>query len=830
MKDHELPGEDSPSLALSAHASQPIPPIPLGVPPPKGAAKTPRSRTEKPSEGSSVLPKGAVPAPLPPREEERIARLLGYEILDTAKDQALDRLTRMAALICEVPIALISLVDRNRQWFKSAYGLSFAESCRDESICSYTILDPDRIFIVPDTTKDPRFATNPLVTGEPYIRFYAGVPIVDTDKLALGSFCVIDRMPKQLSEQQLTLLRMISEAAMDLIELHKHRIKLTRLLHLEKEVYSKLLLSSADLVTIASTFDDALSFLMSHLDPNLGWLSARIRNMQTGGTTGISYNASLPDDPELPLLWQRIDGMPRHTAEIATRTEFIKSSPHGQEYSYMVVPVRLKERLVAIIELIYPDHRNLDARIGEVFELLASNLSIIAERELVLLELRHQVSHDSLTGAANRNVIMTAVESAIRDCDPLKPDSAVFFFDIDGFKDVNDNFGHETGDRLLKEISKRLEGVCRNKDVLGRLSGDEFVLLARQIDIESGLAPVLERIQRTLSQSFMLGELEIKVNSSIGCAVIDDPGITPNELLRRAEEAMYLVKNGFTKGFCIADEEVVRKFQIRRSIDHKVKDAVENNRFFVAFQPIINLQTGENAGLETLLRILEKDGTEMEAREFIHAIERTRFMARVDEMVMAEAFKNFASGLPKELLQGKGFWFSVNVSPPILATKGYAANCLRQLESAGIAPSSLMLEIIESDLVALNETVIRNLTELREKGVRIALDDFGTGYSNLHNLASLPVDIIKIDKAFIRGSTSGDLARSGLLNAIVGIGKNLGYEIVAEGIEGEGEANYVKALGCQYAQGYFFGKPMPMEQILERFSMHPSRTTEDHPV
>ena len=253
MKDHELPGEDSPSLALSAHASQPIPPIPLGVPPPKGAAKTPRSRTEKPSEGSSVLPKGAVPAPLPPREEERIARLLGYEILDTAKDQALDRLTRMAALICEVPIALISLVDRNRQWFKSAYGLSFAESCRDESICSYTILDPDRIFIVPDTTKDPRFATNPLVTGEPYIRFYAGVPIVDPDKLALGSFCVIDRMPKQLSEQQLTLLRMISEAAMDLIELHKHRIKLTRLLHLEKEVYSKLLLSSADLVTIART-------------------------------------------------------------------------------------------------------------------------------------------------------------------------------------------------------------------------------------------------------------------------------------------------------------------------------------------------------------------------------------------------------------------------------------------------------------------------------------------------------------------------------------------------------------------------------------------------
>ncbi len=755
---------------------------------------------------------------------------MGYEILDKGNDPALDRLTRMAAMICEVPIALISLVDRDRQWFKSSYGLSLAQSCRDESICAYTILDPDRIFIVPDTTKDPRFATNPLVTGEPYIRFYAGVPMVDSDKIALGSFCVIDRKPKQLSEQQLTLLRMLSEASMDLIDRHRHGIKLTRLLHLEKEVYSKLLLSTSDLVTTASTFDDALTFLTQNLDPNLGWLSLRIRNMQTGGTTGISYNASLPADPELPLLWQHIDSMARHTAETSTRTEFINSAPYRQEYSYMVVPVRLKERLVALIELIYPDHRKLEARVGEVFELLASNLSIIAERELVLLELKHQVSHDSLTGTANRNVIMTAVEAAIRECDPLKPDSAVFFFDIDGFKDVNDNFGHETGDRLLKEISKRLEGVCRKNDVLGRLSGDEFVLLARQIDIESGLGPVLERIQRTLSQSYMVGELEIRVNSSIGCAVIDDSGITPNELLRRAEEAMYLVKNGFNKGFCIADEEVVKKFQIRRSIDHKVKDAVENNRFFLAFQPIINLQTGENAGVETLLRILEKDGTEMEAREFIQAIERTRFMARVDEMVMTEALRTFASGQPRDLLNTKGFRFSVNVSPPILSTKGYAANCLKQLQSTGIPPSSLMIEIIESDLVALNETVMRNLSELREKEVRIALDDFGTGYSNLHNLASLPVDIIKIDKAFIRGATSGDLARTGLLNAIIGIGKNLGYEIVAEGIEEEGEANYLKALGCQYAQGYFFGKPMPIEQIIERFREPPSLPERNHQV
>jgi len=191
---------------------------------------------------------------------------------------------------------------------------------------------------------------------------------------------------------------------------------------------------------------------------------------------------------------------------------------------------------------------------------------------------------------------------------------------------------------------------------------------------------------------------------------------------------------------------------------------------------------------------------------------------------MAETLRTFGSGLPRELLDQKDFRFSINVSPPILSTKGYAANCLKQLQAARIPPSSMMLEIIESDLVPFNETVLGNLSELRAKGVRIALDDFGTGYSNLHKLASLPVDIIKIDKAFIRGATTGDLTKSGLLNAIVGIGKNLGYEIVAEGIEAEGEAYYLKALGCKYAQGYFFGKPMPISQLVERFR-NPATTT-----
>jgi len=710
---------------------------------------------------------------------------------------------------------MISLIDRNRQWFKSVYGLPIRETPRDISFCAHAIMDPERIFVVSDTTKDPRFATNPLVTESPYIRFYAGVPLVTEDRIPIGTFCVVDYKPKQLTDHQLEGLRRLSEIAMDLIDIHRSNTKLTRLLHLEKEVYSRLLRSSADLVTTAPTFDEALNFLINHLDENLGWLTARIRNMQTGGTTGISYNKSLPFDPELPLIWQKIDSDPGIAAEIHSHTRFVSTAPLRPEYSYLSVPIRIRDRLVALIELIYPDHRKVEKRIQEIFDLMASNLAIVAERELVLIDLQHQATHDHLTGAANRPVIMKGLEKAIRESESISPESILLFFDIDGFKEVNDNFGHETGDRLLIEITKRLNGICRSNDLLGRLSGDEFVLLARGIDVENGLGPLLERIQKTLSASFMIGELEIRVNASIGCAVIADPDLTPMELLRRAEEAMYLVKTGERKGFCIADEEVVRIFSIKRALDRKVKDAFQNNRFFAIFQPIVDLRTDGVAGFEALMRILDRNGKVMEASEFMPTIQRTRYLPQLDDYVLAETLRTFRSDSTKNYLAIEGFRFSVNIGPAILSSKGYAMNCLSQLSKNNLSPHNLMLEIIESSLLQPSEAVIANLTTLREHGVAIALDDFGTGYSNLQQLSTLPVDIIKIDKEFIHGIAKNDIKRNSLLGAIMDIGKNLGYDIIAEGVEEKTEADYLKSIGCHFAQGYYFGKPMPIAEWMQ---------------
>ena len=746
--------------------------------------------------------------------DRRIASLLGYEILDTGKDPTLDRLTEIAAIICDVPIVLISLVDRTRQWFKSVYGLPVRETSRDLSFCAYAILEPEKLFIVPDTTKDPRFATNPLVTGEPHIRFYAGIPLVDRDNIPLGTFCVIDKKPKHLSEHQLVLLRKLSVVAMNAIEAHRAHAKLNRLLELEKEVYNKLLRSSTELATQAPSFDEALTFLMNHLDPNLGWLSGRIRNMQTNGSTGISYNPYLPEDANLPRVWQYIESVPRHLSEVNPHFEFVNFATDQPAYSYMAIPVTIHGKLFALIELIFPDHRKADPRILEVFQLMATNLATIAERELTQVELIKQATHDHLTGAANRSVILRTLEQAIRECDPLDPNAVLFFFDIDGFKDVNDNFGHETGDRLLQEIARRLDSVCRSSDMLGRLSGDEFVILLRGIDIDTGLAPLIQRIQRSLENSFMLGELELRMSSSIGCAVLNNPDISANELIRRAEEAMYLVKNGERKGFCIADEEVVHLFHTKRNLDSKVKEAFRNNRFTLYYQPIVNLGTGAIASVESLLRLRDKDGTIISACDLMKAIERTRLGVHLDEWVLAESIRVFSQGTESRALLQDGLHFSINISPAILSTKYFAEKSIEQMRNASIPPTSLTLEIIESNLVPASEVVIGNLSIFRNHGIRIALDDFGTGYSNLQQLSKLPVDIIKIDREFLEGITDDNATKNTVLSAIVSIGKSLGYRIVAEGVETEKQVAYLRQLGCEFGQGFLFGRAMPMEQLV----------------
>ena len=765
-------------------------------------------------ETQQLSPSGAVVAPLHPREEERIARLLGFDILDTAKDPLLDRLTQMASQITGTPVSLLTFIDRDRQWIKAKYGTEMEQTSRESSFCSHTILNKnDDPLVVTDAEKDPRFATNPFVKGDPHIRFYAGIPLQAGDGLAIGSLCVIDTKPRTLTEEQIKELKSLAAIAMDYIDVHRSNRQLSNLLLREKEVYNNLLRTTSDMAVEAPTFDDALHSLIDHLDPNLGYLSCRIRNMQTGGTTGIIYNPMLPKDPELPMLWIQLDSIAHSPTGEHPKTDFISTGALRPEFSYLVVPVRIRDRLVAVIELIYPDHRKMDPRIREVFDIMASNLGIVAERELVNVDLQRQASHDALTGAANRTVFISQLERSIAEADSLNPTTALLYIDLDGFKEVNDNFGHQTGDRILVEVTKRLKEICRGEDLLGRLSGDEFVLLIHGISDKNSLELLLKRIQRHLAMPFMLGDLEIRIGSSIGCSLLDSNEISTTELIRRSEEAMYLVKTGERKDYCIADKEIIAEFKEKRSMDRMIRKAVKDKMMFMALQPILDYASGKIIAAEALIRLVDKKKQVMDAGYFMSSLDRLRILPEVDEWVFAETLR-LLKQYRKEFEKVPGFRISINVSPSILMTSGYAKLCISRLKEAKIPPSMLRMEIIESHLQTSNEWLHENLHTLREAGVKIAVDDFGTGFSNLQYLTGLPIDTIKIDKVFLKGILTKDTHQNDLLEAIIGIAKNFDYSIIAEGVEDPAQADYLNTLGCTQMQGYLYGKPMRVEDFI----------------
>ena len=765
-------------------------------------------------ETQQLSPSGAVVAPLHPREEERIARLLGFDILDTAKDPLLDRLTQIASQITGTPVSLLTFIDRDRQWIKAKYGTEMEQTSREDSFCSHTILNKnDDPLVVTDAEKDPRFATNPFVKGDPHIRFYAGIPLQAGDGLAIGSLCVIDTKPRTLTEEQIKELKSLAAIAMDYIDVHRSNRQLSNLLLREKEVYNNLLRTTSDMAVEAPTFDDALHSLIDHLDPNLGYLSCRIRNMQTGGTTGIIYNPMLPKDPELPMLWIQLDSIAHSPTGEHPKTDFISTGALRPEFSYLVVPVRIRDRLVAVIELIYPDHRKMDPRIREVFDIMASNLGIVAERELVNVDLQRQASHDALTGAANRTVFISQLERSIAEADSLNPTTALLYIDLDGFKEVNDNFGHQTGDRILVEVTKRLKEICRGEDLLGRLSGDEFVLLIHGISDKNSLELLLKRIQRHLAMPFMLGDLEIRIGTSIGCSLLDSNEISTTELIRRSEEAMYLVKTGERKDYCIADKEIIAEFKEKRSMDRMIREAVKDKMMFLALQPILDYTSGKIIAAEALIRLVAKKKQVMDAGSFMDSLYRLRILPEVDEWVFAETLR-LLKQYRKEFEKVPGFRISINVSPSILMTSGYAKLCISRLKEAKIPPSMLRMEIIESHLQTSNEWLHENLHTLREAGVKIAVDDFGTGFSNLQYLTGLPIDTIKIDKVFLKGILTKDTHQNDLLEAIIGIAKNFDYSIIAEGVEDPAQADFLNTLGCTQMQGYLFGKPMRVEDFI----------------
>ena len=551
--------------------------------------------------------------------------------------------------------------------------------------------------------------------------------------------------------------------------------------------------------------------MVTHLDPALEWISARI-TVKKDAACRIVDNATKASSIDTGDLWRKVDELTTLETDTAHGERHFESCIPDKSFALMVFPIHSKGEMEGAIQVIVPDHLEHSLWNSPLLELLSANVGIVLDREIMNINLLHQASHDPLTGAANRTLFLNKLAETAKATVPGRMNSALFFIDLDDFKDVNDNFGHHTGDDLLVSIAERLMACSRENDLVGRLSGDEFVLLANDIGNEEGLQHLLSRLNATFEEPLQIGANLLRITASIGCVPITSPSTSVERLMQQVEGVMYLVKNGHRKGICVADEEILRTIRYRRSIIIEVKEALNRNRLSLYAQPLIDLECGAIVGAEFLLRITGRNGNILPADAFMSTIERSHYLVTIDEWVFKESL-GIMKGLKNQLAGIDDFRISINVTPAILNTVDYGAQCVSMIRKLGIDPSAIVMEITENNLIPLVGRVIENLHALREGGVRIAVDDFGTGYSNLQNLSTLPLDFLKIDRTLVTGS-SGIMKREALLGATVSIAKNLNLEIIAEGVETKEDEDLIRSLGCRYAQGYFYGRPMPMDHFL----------------
>lgn len=444
---------------------------------------------------------------------------------------------------------------------------------------------------------------------------------------------------------------------------------------------------------------------------------------------------------------------------------------------------------------------------------LIAMMQDITERKALEAKLLHQAFYDGLTGLANRALFRDRVEHALARTQRERSEVAVVFLDLDNFKSVNDTLGHAAGDALLRIVATRLLNATRGCDTVARLGGDEFAVVLEHVRTETDAIIVAERIINSLNTPI---ELEsgnaVRANASIGIARADGAE-TVEELLRNADVAMYAAKSGTRGGYVFFDPSMHSTLVDRVLLENDLRDAVDRNEFWVAYQPIVDLETRTIRGLEALARWEHPERGTIHPEAFIGVAEETGLIISIGRMVLMESCKA-AARWNDEREPANQLSLTVNLSAKQLQSPDLIRDVRFALESSGLRPEHLILEITESVIMQNGEATVGRLRDLKALGTRLAVDDFGTGYSSLAYLQQFPVDILKIDRSFTNRLNKGK-NEDALARTIIALGELLTLRTVAEGVELEGQHDRLLALGCDYGQGYLFSKPVAATAIDE---------------
>lgn len=692
--------------------------------------------------------------------------------LEASADRALfSRITLLASTMLECPIALLSIVEDERQWFLGRTGLDQDETPRDVSFCAVCIAG-DGPLLVEDARTDPRFAGNALVTGAPFIRSYLGVPIRSESGVRLGALCAISPEPGAFRADQFAPMAVLAEMAEQSIALHIR----TRDLSLANTALNQ----ASQVFRQAERATNVGSWRVDLATHRLDWSDQvyAITGMERGRSISVEQAVGLYQSEDQAMVSMALAEAIEHGKPIAFETSIRRGD--GERRRIRVVGERL----------------DVDGRPDSI----AGIVHDCTEEHLRSVALKRAADHDRLTGLFNRASFDRRLAAAMgrADRDPV----VVALIDLDGFKDVNDTLGHLVGDRVLVAIANHLHQRISKGMFLARWGGDEFALLFPPATTLAEATALAEQLIAELDEVVALGSSALSIGATCGIARIEQPG-SGEEAMRRADLALYRGKEQGRGSVVCWDAQIEARQTERQRAIARLRAALNSGRALAAYQPIVSLDTGRIVSVEALLRLRGEEGNLITASEIFSALldpELSRRVSRVMlDAVMADAPAILA-------LLGPETRIGLNLSEADLRKDDFVRHLIEVVDDSPLSPANFTIEVTETMLLDAGGQLRRSLAMLNACGFTICLDDFGSGFSSLTHLRQFPIQKVKIDRDFIAAIGEDHQSRL-IIQAIVQMGHSLGLRVVVEGVETEEQETFLRAIGCRHVQGYRYGRP-----------------------
>lgn len=712
-------------------------------------------------------------------EDRRLACLARLNLGAIPDPAIFSRIAELTAETLKCPVSLVSIVEKDRQWFLGNKGFDLNETPIGVSFCAFCIRD-EVPMLVRDARNDTRFANNSLVTSAPFIRSYLGVPIrYETGEL-LGTLCAISPQPDAFSRDQIKPLELLAELVEQNIILHARTRDLRRS-HAALREAEKVFRHAEQAANIGSWRVDIRT-------NSLHWSRQAhiIHGLDAAhGPVGVEEAINFYSEKERGLVLSRLREAIEHGTAMQFETQIRRKD--GSSRRVRVIGERID-------------------RDGEPSS-VAGIVQDCTEEYLSTLALKRAAERDQLTGLYNRAEFDRRLSVAVQNADRQAVIVAVV--DLDGFNEINDTLGHLAGDRVLAELAARFQALAGPDIFLARWGGDEFAILfppETRLDAAKKVAARLIEETRRYFEHSQSPQFEL-LGATCGIAQLDEllPG---EEIVRRADLALYKGKQENPCSVVCWDRTLDARQSSRKTAITRLRQALDTETILAAYQPIVDLETGRFTSFEALLRLPDGRGGMVPACDIFSALLDPVLSRRVSRMMLEKVLKD-----GPQLLDVFGYdcRIGINLSEADLGEGDFASHALEVLADSPLEPSNLTIEVTETMLLSDENGGLRSsLQLLHQAGCMIALDDFGTGFSSLSNLRRFPIRKLKIDREFISSIASDSQSRL-IIQAVVEMSRGLGLRVVAEGVETEAQEEFLKQIGCYHVQGYRYGWPQPVE-------------------